>query len=58
MMMKDAYELGFATDEEMREFDEGCLVHEAEGADAAPPKTGGAKKRSRKSAANAITTAR
>jgi hypothetical protein len=30
MMMEDAYRLGLATDEEMRHFDEGCLVSEPE----------------------------
>jgi DNA-binding transcriptional regulator YiaG len=30
MMMEDAYKLGLATDEEMRECDEDCLVTEPE----------------------------
>ncbi|MDR0552149.1 MAG: hypothetical protein LBG72_09090 [Spirochaetaceae bacterium] len=60
MMMKDAYDLGLATDEEMREFDDACLVHEPEGADSAVPAhapSGGAKSRSRKRAAKAVADA-
>ncbi|MDR0552147.1 MAG: hypothetical protein LBG72_09080 [Spirochaetaceae bacterium] len=58
--MEAAYHLGLLTDEEMREFDEDCLVHEPEEADSAVPAhapSGGAKSRSRKRAAKAVADA-
>jgi hypothetical protein len=50
--MEAAYHLGLLTGEEMREFDEGCLIHEPAvpthtPAGGAPLNTGGAKSRTR-----------